>query len=311
MDLWAKELVGYVSWCRHDLYHCLHYPPPPSQVQIQGLPDWLLSSFTVGIWERPSGGYGHRLLILAHGGAAARGESGCSCWASTSGQRGGLQSPVGSPQGRSHDNVSGGRKGVNQLQAECPPAEASGEHHWMLESGVWGPPPEPRKRPVLTKVDVDGSTGAVTITFDSFINSGTRVAGFHTYGHLDGSTELPAVTGGGAHGAAESATLEEPVGDGGVERTMGERAVVVLSEGDLKVQLFSGRWRGHEPVFMHRSSQFYAWLPTPSSQQQGSSRMEHTVVTLPQNQLDKLSKKMKDSKRILISIAFHLAPAPC
>ena len=41
------------------------------QLQIRGLPRWLLDSFTVGVWERPPGCFGHRLVAIAHGGAAA------------------------------------------------------------------------------------------------------------------------------------------------------------------------------------------------------------------------------------------------
>ena len=43
------------------------------QIQIRGLPCWLLDSFTVGVWERPPGCFGHRLVAIAHGGAAGGG----------------------------------------------------------------------------------------------------------------------------------------------------------------------------------------------------------------------------------------------
>ena len=44
--------------------------------------------------------------------------------------------------------------------------------------------------------------------------------------------------------------------------------------GELKVQLFGGRWRQHEAVFMHRASHFYAWLPV--STMAGSAKEQGT-----------------------------------
>ena len=279
-------------------------PPSLQQVQIKGLPQWLLSSFTLGVWERPRGGYGHRLLTLVHGGVAIEGGF-ASCWASTTSTDRAEESRIDEGVGDSGSTAeasmgsmvrsSRGSAAGKVAAAAAVSALEGKEHRWVRDSSLWGDgPPKPRDQIVNPAVHIVRASGTVRLDFNC------------------GASHVPSA------GCSASATAAQPSGKLGLtqqgrrlhEATIEGGTGVVIEEGDLKIQLFSGRCQMHEPVFMHSSSQFYAWVSTPprvvvaADDLHGNAGSGVADVVLPQSQLDKVAHRLRSRSNLELTVSF-------
>ena len=264
---------------------CPAFRPLPThtqQIQIQGLPRSLArSGFTIGIWERPTGCFGHRPVALVHCKDYESSGQGLLGHCLSSSKRNGQIQAMNSGEAAAAGSdeilkARGPERATSSLgPPEVPihmganrPATKDSPVDWTV-GPEWGVRPGPRIPRVETSFVFSssgeqvagGSRGTVTVRL-RFMMARCQ--------QLD-STDVDAVAGasGGAVGNVR----------GGVDEG-------VTVEGALKVQLFGGYRSQGNDVFMHRSSHFYAWVSTADSHSQGGVKLEGS-------HLDKISKYMR------------------
>ena len=260
----------------------------PSQIRIQGMPQRLLKScFTVGIWERPTGCFGHHLIALIHGGeSSGKGLLG-PCLSS-----GKVSEP---PEGPESAGTSGRRNPGGHTPVcggvSAPANKAVQLLDWTVGSR-WGAQPGPRLQLAQPAVRIGKAPATVTLDFTGLDRSHgasvpseqARDAASPSIRDIEvagSSSPSPDVDSETALGAVAPNTVS-PNAAAPNTSCLGAGGMDV--EGDLKFQLFSGHRRDGHAVFMHRSSCFYTWLSTHGS-------VPGQVVNLAA--LDKLSGGMK------------------
>lgn len=252
-----------------------HFSMSALQVHFSGLPRALLSSFTLGVWERPTGCYGYRMVCLASSTGSAASSLGCFTAlgdsqvpaAPGSAQQAAQQQ---APQPSSTTQVcSASSSRVNNAAVDnssharaqaLAPATSAGPQatDFTRASGIswpsrWGTTPAPRHQ-LRPKVNVDLAQKTLGLDF-------------------------------GADPAAV--------------------------EGDLKVQLFQGRVSIQgPPPYMHRACPLYTWVSTAELCLQSSTQGKAAcrVAVVEQQQMSKVSKSLK-RRGNRIQLHVHYQPA--